>query len=195
MKITRGLLIISAFVVILTSCRKTPDDPTSVKRNWNFVSISADLQVVTEREEGGKQYKKVLSTAYTTTQNGGNIAFDDTKATSSELTYTVDTTQTTKFYENNSLVHTEVERHRFVIPGAGRSSGYQRLSLDSLYLNEGLVMFRAGVMITRPVTLTLKFEGDILRMIYDLEFINRRTVNGVEEIETEIIKAQLILKR
>lgn len=209
MKQFYSFLMTGIAVLLICSCGKKidgdtiPQPPTNppptspqttqqaIMRNWAFVSMDVKHEYIEEKTIGLDRLKRVVKTAYTTTKNAGSCLFDQTKATSQDLAYEVNTTEKIWMYRNDTLLSNTDAPLVFNIAHSGLVSDYAMISTDSLRMNSGPIKIKPNV-VPQVVSVKLRFENENLYMIYKLLMAGSP---GGQVTETEHADVIITLKK
>jgi hypothetical protein len=153
--------------VFLISCKKDSSDTSgsnNLKGTYKFVSVTASTistQIVTD---GTTVDKSVTYSDYTTKNNTGTLVIDDKNITSTDLSYSVDTTARVFLYEDDVLVDSFEDEFQIDVPASSATSGYKVVGNDSIYVTSGSMFFNGTNSSTDPAGIKYKIEGDKLHI-------------------------------
>lgn len=138
-------LILSAFTIIVTfaSCKKdsnTDTNSTGIQGTYKLKYLTAKTSSIATSDDE----KSVTTSNYTTINNQGTIVFDNSKMSSTGLTYTVDTIAKYWLYEGADLVDSSSFPFKFTQPSTNSSAVYELIGADSIYFPQGSVTSGVG---------------------------------------------------
>lgn len=132
--------------------------------------MTADVETSLFVSDGGYSEKEVISYLYHSKNNTGTVKIDASKFTMSGVGYSVDTTMTIDFYENEILVDSYEDQIQTVIPPYSASVPYKAIGTDSIYFSLGFISFNpdATPISTTPIGYKVSWAGDtlILKTLY-----------------------------
>ena len=133
-----------AIIVMLASCKKdnnTDTNTTGIQGTYKFKYLTAKTSSILTSSDGEKS---VTTSDYTTINNQGAVMFDNSKMSSTGLTYTVDTIAKYSLYEGADLVDSSSFPFTFTLPSSSSASVYQLIGADSIYFPQGSVTSGVG---------------------------------------------------
>src|ERR1700743_1649731 len=85
----KKLPLLPILLLAFISCKKSNSSGTgtTLSGSWNLIDIVAHTSVAVDQFSGSDDYKDVTISDYTTTNNGGTMAFSGGVATSTGITY------------------------------------------------------------------------------------------------------------
>lgn len=135
----KKFLVISAVAVIvmLVSCKKDNSNNTKgIDGTYKFKSLSAK----TNSTVIGSYGEKIITTAdYTSTNNQGTLVFNNSTATGTGLTYTINTEAKSYMYDGPDLTDSSSYPFTFTMPATNSVSQYKLVGADSIYFPGGSV--------------------------------------------------------
>lgn len=161
-----SFLVLSPFI-FLVSCKKDSSDTSSNNNligTYKFVSVTASTISTQTVSDGVTVDKTVTFSDYTTKNNTGTLVIDDKNITSTDLSYTVDTTARVYSYENDNLIDSFESDFQIDVPASSATSGYKVVSNDSIYVTSGSMFFNGSNSSTDPAGIRYKIEGDKLHI-------------------------------
>lgn len=191
---TSFFIVVVAISLSLISCQKEADfDPgnpnggggsgPSILGEWKFIQMQAKTKVTGV----SGMIKSVTVSDYTTTNNAGTFVIEASKITAKDIAYSINTTATGYFYENNILIDSIEMPIVLDMPSATASYPYKRVSADSIYLEKGLFtdLTSGGSTQTLASGAKIKFDGN--KMIWTIHHNNTytQTVNGTSLTRTD----------
>lgn len=162
-------------MLFFSACKK--DDAGSsnaITGKYKFVQLSATTVSTISYTDDAVLYRAVTNSIYTTKNNTGTLEIDGSNINSKGLSYSVDTTTQTDYYEGNELVDFIEMPFKFNVPTSDASTGYKIVTNDSMYVNNGL-MFSGGTTTSiEPTGLKYKIEGD--KLIFNGKMAQTKTI-------------------
>ncbi len=147
MNIYKSLCLLSAVILVLTSCTKEksaePDSAaiskTELLGEWNFVGMAAYTKSTSSATVAGKTTSNVVITDYTTIENKGTLLISADQVISNDLTNTIDTVMVAQQYINGVLKEEFKIPFNFTAPAASNTAHYTWVGTDSLYFSQGMI--------------------------------------------------------
>ncbi|MFT3748528.1 MAG: hypothetical protein QM768_09440 [Agriterribacter sp.] len=183
-------------VLFLASCKKDSNDTSSpISGNYKFIKFVANTVSITSYTENGVFYKSVTYSEYTTKNNTGNLEIDGSNIKSTGLSYSVDTTTKTDYYENNELIDSFEIPLKVTIPAGDAVTGYKIVTNDSLYVNNGLMFSGGTTTSVEPSGLKYRIEGN--QLIFNAAKTQVKTVTqfGVVMTQKATVSAEIIYQK
>ena len=204
MRSWRLLLIITAFVVSIVSCKKEksnesgvtqpppaaggplPTDTTPTGNTevgiWKFVNLSGTMANTAEFSQAGVAGKAVNSGSFTSQNNGGTVTFNNSTMTANGITMAVNATTTTQTYLGGVLVDTRQTPLNESLPPQDATSAYTKVGADSLHFADGgfLNALTGGLLPSTPTGCKLKFEGNLMKMTIIFDTVTTQDTLGVQ---------------
>jgi hypothetical protein len=134
-----------AAIILFTACQKgiEPFDDTGtqtgndIKGTWNFVSLTANTQFISEYTDSGIDYKTIANSNYVSTNNTGKIIFADSAFNSTDIGYYVSSNLAGYEYQNNVLVDSTQLPFSITVDSSNSSGTYKLIGSDSIYFPSG----------------------------------------------------------
>ena len=150
-------------IVFFTSCKKDSNEtPNTITGNYKFIKLVASAISAISYTEAGILYKSVTYSEYTTKNNTGSLEIDGSNMKSTGLSYSVDTTTKTDYYENNELIDSFEMPFKTSVPAADAVTGYKIIANDSIYISNGLMFSGSSAISVEPTGVKYRIEGDKL---------------------------------
>ena len=123
-------------IVLLAACKKdkSNNNTAAIDGTYKLKYISAKTNSTITGSLGDKA---VTTSDYTTTNNGGTIAFSNGMLTATGLTYTVDTEAKLYEYDGTDLLDSASFPFSFTLPASNSSGTYKLIGSDSVYFPQG----------------------------------------------------------
>lgn len=204
MKKTKNVLLLFCCSLILISCQKElsmdsslgPGGSTSLNGNWKFVGMHVKTEAVIELNDGIDILKTMTISDYDTKQNTGTIRIDDTKLTSTNFGYEIDTHAKAWIYENGILTDSLLFPFNFIVPPSGASSTYTKVSADSIYFNGGQFAGIAGTPPSAdPTGVKLQFLDDKMLMTIKASDTEVQESSGLRQTKAESVHVVMTYQR
>jgi hypothetical protein len=167
------LIFAGVLCLVFTACGKEKsldpsdkDDENPMLGNWKFVSLNVKGESIVEVPI--MDAKTVSLFEYTTKNNAGTANVTKDKFSYSGLTYSVDTTFTSYFYEQGVLVDSFDFPLTETLPVTTAVTPYEYFAPDSIYYPGGSPMNMGGA------TVTTQASGGRFRIENDLLIITTR---------------------
>jgi len=179
-------------LIYLSSCQKDSSDTPAnngITGNYKFGSLTASTVSTAIVSDGITVDKTVTYSDYITKNNKGTLVIDDKNITTKDLSYSIDTTVRVYFYEDGSLIDSEVSDFQFDVPASSATSGYNRVTNDSIYVTSGSMFFNGTAATTDPVGVRYKMEGDKLHIYASKTQTRQEIQNGY--LVTQELKASV----
>src|ERR1044072_3852177 len=148
--------------------------------DWNFLSMQAETQGITELFYLGISEKAVALFDYTTENNKGTISFTDSTMISNGISYTVSGTIKTYAYENGVLTDSLQTTYDTTYSVANEAKKYILVNADSVYFPQGGFSIASDTLISPASGARLGFSGNNLTL---LQSSFRQTTQMVSAIE------------
>jgi hypothetical protein len=202
MRTWRLLLIITAIVVFITSCKKeksnedgitqppptvggplpsdtTPGANTEVG-DWTFISLTGKTESTAEFSQSGMAGKAVNKGSFTSQDNGGTVTFDNSTMTANGITMAINATTTTDIFLNGIPVNSMQTPLNETFPPQDATSAYTKVGADSLHFADGgfLNALTGGLLPNAPTGCKLKFEGDLMKMTVIVDTVVSQDFQG-----------------
>ena len=134
-----------AAIILFTACQKgiEPFDDTGtqtgndIKGTWNFISLTANTQFISEYTDSGIDYKTIANSNYVSTNNTGKIIFADSAFNSTDIGYYVSSNLAGYEYQNNVLVDSTQLPFSITVDSSNSSGTYKLIGSDSIYFPSG----------------------------------------------------------
>ncbi|HYJ63648.1 MAG TPA: hypothetical protein VEV62_07885 [Parafilimonas sp.] len=134
-----------AAIILFTACQKgiEPFNDTGtqtgndIKGTWNFVSLTANTQFISEYTDSGIDYKTIANSNYVSTNNTGKIIFADSAFNSTDIGYYVSSNLAGYEYQNNVLVDSTQLPFSITVDSSNSSGTYKLIGSDSIYFPSG----------------------------------------------------------
>jgi hypothetical protein len=191
-------------MILFTSCTKEEslpeDNPETVtldklKGNYDFLVLIAKTNVTVEATDGIRTDKMVSISDYVTKNNGGSVAIDASKFTSTGIKYSIDTTVTGYLYTGGVLDETTEAPFQFTAPPLNSVAPFRLAGTDSLYFSAGFVTAPSGDgqgLPSQESRARFVFSGDTLIMYQ--EHYSKSTVQDVGLVYTTTHQATITTK-
>jgi hypothetical protein len=167
---------------LLVSCQKensTSSSQANFLGNYKFISMQANTTTTAQATDGTDVEKTINLTNYITKENSGTIKFDETTATSTNLSYTIDTIMKTYYYINGSLEDSIEVPFQFTVPPSSSTAPYKLVGTDSIYFSSGSMFMNGSTQQTTPSGAKLRIDGDKLYMTMNVNQTSTQTQQGV----------------
>jgi hypothetical protein len=130
------LLMLSAILIILSSCKKddTKAEATGIQGTYKLKSVSAQTNSTVTGTDGEKE---VTVADYTSINNAGTVVIGQTNFTATGLSYEVNSTARASFYQDNQFVDSFSMPFNVVIPATNSTAPYKLIGTDSIYFQNG----------------------------------------------------------
>ena len=197
MKRLISALSLVATVAIFTSCQKENSNPTPVNIDgtWTFVSMEADTKATNEFNDGTGNQKTVTTSNYITEKNTGIITIDASSMSTSNFSYSVNTTSRSDYYLNGALQNTFNMPFNFDCPVSNSISSYKTIGADSIYFESGSIFMNGASQQTVPCGAKLSREGNLLYMNITSSQISTQVVSGATVKIEANVTAKVKLQR
>ena len=204
LKYSLFLALLSAF--ILTSCQKEISmeqftgsggggSNANLIGNWKFINLDAKTKSTVEVNDGVDVLKTISLTDYITTDNGGSLKIDASKITSTDLTYTINTTVKGSVYENGTLINTLDFPFTFTLPPSSSTTTYTVVGADSLLFAASFITIGGNTVPSKPSGAKFKIVGDILTLTTAAVDMTTQTVFGFTQTTKNEVNAIATYKR
>jgi hypothetical protein len=132
------LLMFSSIAILLVSCKKDDanSNATAIQGTYKLKSVSAKTNSTITGTDGEKA---VTVADYTSTNNAGTVVIDASKFTTTGLSYEVNATSTSSFYQDGEFVDSMSSPFHVVIPATSSSAPYKLIGTDSIYFQNGSI--------------------------------------------------------
>lgn len=193
----KSILILSFFSVsaFFVSCKKDGSQPggsADIQGTWSFQSMDVTSSSTQEYTESGETTKTVTTSNYTTEDNTGTVVIDASKITSSDLSYTINTTAHASIYSNGTLISTSDFPFNFTAPASSGSSTYTSVSADSIHFDGGSLFMSGVATDVTPSGAKVSVQGDIL---YMTQYVNQTVTQDVYGLPvTTTTDAKVVVK-
>jgi hypothetical protein len=130
------ILYLFAALAILVSCKKddVKPDATGIDGTYKFNGMHAKTSNTLTSDDG----EKIVSLAeWSSADNKGTIVFKNLVATNTNFSYSVSSTVTYNYYEDNKLITSMTSPFEVTIPNTNSVSTYQLIGADSIYFPQG----------------------------------------------------------
>jgi hypothetical protein len=129
-------LMLSFILVILASCGKDKTNPESnaIQGTYKLKSLSAKTNSTITGTDGEKE---ITTSDYISINNAGTILIDASNFTATGLSYEINTTSTTSFYQDNEFVDSFSMPFNVIIPATNSGAPYKLIGADSIYFQNG----------------------------------------------------------
>jgi hypothetical protein len=205
------LLLFVAFIMAVSSCKKEVSDENGITQpvggplpvdsvppgttevgNWKFISLTGTLQNTAEFSQLGAAGKAVNSGTFTSQNNGGTVAFDNSTMTANGITMAVNATTQTNIYLNGILVNSTQTPFNESLPPQNATSAYTKVGADSLHFADGgfLNALTGGLLPNTPTGCKLTFEGNLMKMTVIIDTVTTQSFQGVPakvNVHTELV--------
>jgi hypothetical protein len=162
-------------IVLLTSCKKDSNETSSpITGNYKFIKLIVSAISAMSYTEEGILYKSVTYSEYTTKNNAGNLEIDGSNIKSTGLSYSIDTTTRTDYYENNELMDSFEMPFTTTVPAADAITGYKTITNDSIYVSSGLMFSGSTATSVKPTGVKYRIEGD--KLIFNTSATETKTI-------------------
>ena len=168
--------------VLFLSCKKNSDSPSSTNAivgSWNFVSMNATTTSISESSQSSGTQKTVTNSNYTTQNNTGTVTIDASTIKTSNLSYSVNTTAKSYFYQDNVLTDSLESPFTFTVPASSSGVTYKYVSSDSIYFDQGTLLMNGVTQSTTPGGAKIKLEGD---MLYITQYVHEVVDHSVTDV-------------
>lgn len=128
-----------AALVIFYSCKKDNAN-TSIQGTYQLKYFTSKTNSTITGSDGEKS---VTTSDYTTINNGGTFAFDNSKFTATGITYTINSMASAYFYQDNQLIDSVSSPFNFTVPAISSAGSYQLIG-DSIYFPQGVLTTGLG---------------------------------------------------
>ena len=137
------ILLYATFLFVFTSCKKdsgsSNSSPDALSGTWKFTSLNAQTEATDEYNVSGDDFKYVTTSDYNSENAAGTITFSGGTATSTAVSYSVDTFAYVTSYENNVFIETDTAPLSVTIPSASSVATYKIIGTDSVFFANGFV--------------------------------------------------------
>lgn len=166
---------------------------TSLIGTWTFTGMKAKLVSDLSVTESGFSVRSVTTTEYTTTNNSGTFTFTADKASTKDLTYTVNTTSKVKMYMDGTTQEAEMP-FAYTAPKSSSTGAYKAIGADSIYMPAGGAITMPdnsgynGTVPTVAAGYKYKIEGKKMTMTLNTNYkpsfpsVPNTTINGNSSI-------------
>ena len=155
-----------AAMLFFTSCKKDSNETFKpISGNYKFIELVASTVSAMSYTEAGILYKSVTYSEYTTKNNTGSLEIDGSNMKSTGLSYSVDTTTKTDYYENNELIDSFEMPFKTNVPASDAVTGYKIITNDSIHVSNGLMFSGSSATSIEPTGLKYRIENDKLIFI------------------------------
>ncbi|TDH21333.1 hypothetical protein EXU57_20575 [Segetibacter sp. 3557_3] len=154
---------------------------------WKLVSLEVQTKSSNQVISGADINKTVTTTNYITDNNTGSISFSPTIATTSNISYSVNTMANALMYENGVFLDSFSMPFQFNVPPASSSISYQRIGSDSLHFQSGFSLMNNTTQATQPAGAKMKLDKNRL---YITQTVNQTTSQLIQgDVATAIMIA------
>jgi hypothetical protein len=170
------------------SCKKSNNSTgNTLTGTWNLIDIVAHTSSAVDQVFGGDTYEDVTISDYTTTNNGGTIAFTGSVANTSGITYEANFIALDSSYLDGQFVGTSSLPYDVTIPATSGSSKYQLIGSDSLYFPAGGVftMGTSSGTQTTPEGSRFTIHGDTLVITTSIHQVINQNIGGIPASQTD----------
>ena len=187
----KKLPLLPLLLLAAASCKKsnsgTGNSGNSLTGSWNLIEIVAHTSSSVDQNYGGDDYKDVTVSDYTTTNNGGTIAFTGSVANTTGITYEASFIAVDSSYMDGQLIGTFSAPYDLTIPASSGSSKYQQIGSDSLYFPAGgaFTVGTSGGTQTTPVGSRFTIHGDTLAITTGIHQVVSQNLGGVPTSQTD----------
>ncbi len=124
---------------------------SSIVGTWKFDSLYASTKNVSEYTDMDSDFTTVTLINYNSKHNTGTVTFNaDSTCSSSNLSYSVDTTANAYNYENGVLLDTTAQAFSFSIDSSSITRTYELIGSDSIYFPQGFIATSASTTTQAP---------------------------------------------
>lgn len=194
LKLFSSLLVFAA--VFFASCKKDSSETSSpITGNYKFIKLVASTVSAVSYTEAGVLYKAITYSEYTTKNNTGSLEIDDHSMKSTGLSYSVDTTAKTDFYENGELTDSFEMPFKVTVPAGDAVTGYKIITGDSIYVSNGMMFSGGTTTSVEPNGVKYKIEGD--KLIIKAAAKQNKTMQqqGVIMLQESGVSAEIIYQK
>ena len=158
----------------------------SLTGTWTLIGIDAHTTAAVDQVYAGDDYKDVTTSDYSTTNNGGTIAFNGGVETETGITYEANFIALDSTYLDGQLVSVNDAPYDITIPAASGTSKYQQIGSDSLYFPAGGVFTVGSTSGTQTTTQGARFtiHGDTLAITTRVHQVTPQNYGGIPATET-----------
>jgi hypothetical protein len=158
--------ILYNFLFIFTVCIKDSSGGTNnggdaLSGTWKFTSLTSQSEATAEYNLGGDDFRDV-------TDNAGTISFSGGTATSTAISYSVDTTVYVASYEDNVFIENDSTPLSVTVPSSSSVATYKIIGTDSVFFANGFVtstdLTGGGPQAATPIGYKFHINGNILTM-------------------------------
>jgi len=152
-----------AVIVLFTSCKKDSNETSSpIAGNYKFIKLIVSAISTMSYTEEAILYKSVTYSEYTTKKNAGNLQIDGSDIKSTGLSYSIDTTTRTDYYENDELIDSFEMPFKTTVPAYDAVTDYKIITSDSMYVSSGMMFSGSIATSVKPTGVKYRIEGDKL---------------------------------
>ncbi len=191
-------LLSFAVILLMVSCKKDGSSTSSsISGTYKFVSIQANTQSTVQYFDGSDYYKTITNSTYTSTKNGGTVAFSGSTVTGTGLTYTISDTAMGYYYINNVLTDSIPFPMDLTIPPTSSVSNYQVIGQDSIYFSGGSFLGGSGMGNTPSVPSGGKFTLSNGTLSITLNAVRDTTISnaGIPMQEHQVVNVKTIMQK
>lgn len=193
--------VASVLVVLLVSCLKEKSVDTSgtgsEKGNWRFAGITAETSQTSILGAGAAATSSTMVLNFNTFNNDGVIKLDGSKIITTGMTFTVDTTAIV-YSDMAGLLDTLEVPYAFSLPATSGTTGYKKVSADSLSLDNNFINIPVGtgVMTSGLNGCKLAFLGDtVMTMTQIADDVQVNMILGTPQTQISHSKSVIRLRK
>ena len=177
-----------AAIILFTACQKgiEPFNDTGtqtgndIKGTWNFVSLTANTQFISEYTDSGIDYKTIANSNYVSTNNTGKIIFADSAFNSTDIGYYVSSNLAGYEYQNNVLVDSTQLPFSITVDSSNSSGTYKLIGSDSIYFPSGtFISVSDSTSQTQPSGGKISISGNRLTITQLLNKDTTQLITGI----------------
>ncbi|MBE7174152.1 MAG: hypothetical protein INR73_26490 [Williamsia sp.] len=194
---TRILFVFTIFLA-LVSCSKDNDGGTAgadITGTYKFVSLQAKTSSTVQSTSGSYIDKTITTSEYTTQNNTGTVIIDATKFTTTNFSYSINTTARSTLYENGVLTDTFSLPFQFTVLASSGTGTYKRVSADSLYFSSGSSLIGGTASASQPGGARIKYENGKLTLYSSAAVSSTSTNQGATVLNTGIVTSVITLQK
>ncbi|MGN6291463.1 MAG: hypothetical protein ACTHMV_01870 [Chitinophagaceae bacterium] len=165
----------------------------SIIGNWKFVRMIIDFSSKTKATDGVINEETSLYGSFVSFNEKGTMKVEASTLTTNGIAYSVDTVLTAKFYTNGTLDDEFEMPWAYTMPASSSTVQYQKISNDSIYLQQGLLTFDApggSAIPSTPAGMKVSWSGDTLLLTTkivrneteNIGGTNTQTVTSVKQV-------------
>lgn len=193
MKLSQISLLLFSSIIIFASCKKdNTESATTISGNYTFIGLTANTVSTVTYTDAGTLYKAITYSKYTTKNNKGSMQIDGSNMKSVGLSYSIDTTTKTDYFEDGELIDSFEMPLSVDVPSSNATTGYKIITNDSIYVSNGLMFSGSTSTSVEPQGIKYRKEGN--RLILNAVGKQNKIIQqqGVSMMQESSVSAEII---